>query len=108
MNNRRKHWQVRRILGEMTMQSVRYDREQKRFHLLQWAAGWNGDATGESLWSYSLRLGGSHALLNGWVKNAGIRNILTVEENRSLEAALAKSMRARADGPKRRQEPRRK
>ncbi|MFF2210633.1 hypothetical protein [Streptomyces antibioticus] len=82
------------------MQSVRYDREQKRFHLLRWAAGWHGDSTGESLWSYSLRLGGSHALLNGWVKNAGIRNILTVEENRSVDAALAKSMRARRkDGP---------
>ncbi|MGW2278229.1 hypothetical protein [Streptomyces sp. NPDC001770] len=78
------------------MHSSRYSHQQKVAHLLRWAAGWAADTcTGESMWSYSLKLGSSHALLNGWCKNEKLRSSLTVEEGILLETALARSARAR-------------
>ncbi|MPY37815.1 hypothetical protein FNH09_43385 [Streptomyces adustus] len=70
---------------------VRYDSEEKVGHLLKWAAGWGDDSPGESLWSYSLRLGGSHALLNGWLKNPRILAALTQEERSMLSEARRRS-----------------
>lgn len=73
------------------MNSIRYSREQKISHLLKWAAGWNGEAKGESAWSYSLRIGGSHALLNGWINNSKLTSTLTQKEidliNKAREAS---------------------
>ncbi|MEU2227911.1 hypothetical protein [Streptomyces sp. NPDC018347] len=75
--------------------STHYSHAEKVSHLLRWAAGWNGDTAGESMWSYSLGLGGSHALLNGWFRNSRIRQSLTAEERRLLEMALSRSTRRR-------------
>lgn len=74
---------------------VRYDREEKIRHLLQWASGWSDGDRGESLWSYSLKLGGSHALLNGWLKNPKILSVLTHEERKLLSEARSRSSLAR-------------
>lgn len=78
------------------MHPPRYDHQQKVAHLLRWAAGWAGTRTGESMWSYSLRLGSSHALLNGWYKNEKVRNALSSEERALLETALVRSAHARS------------
>lgn len=78
------------------MHYSRFSHQQKVSHLLRWAAGWAADTcTGESMWSYSLKLGSSHALLNGWCKNEKLRSSLTVEECVVLETALARSAQAR-------------
>lgn len=73
---------------------VRYRSEEKIGHLLRWAAGWSDASTGESLWSYSLKLGGSHALLNGWLKNPKILSALTQEERNMLSMARHRSSHA--------------
>ncbi|MFG2794336.1 hypothetical protein [Streptomyces sp. NPDC048419] len=77
------------------MTFVRYSREDKIQHVLQWAAGWKGNSRGESMWSYSLMLGGSHALLNGWLKDPAIVAALTREEKNLVEEAREKSSRAK-------------
>ncbi|GGQ79372.1 hypothetical protein GCM10010216_46590 [Streptomyces flaveolus] len=77
------------------MNPPRYSHQQKVAHLLRWAASWSDTRTGESMWSYSLGLGGSHALLNGWYKNEKVRNSLTMEERALLETALQRSSHAR-------------
>ncbi|MGW0581455.1 hypothetical protein ACWD25_37185 [Streptomyces sp. NPDC002920] len=77
------------------MNCARYSLEQKIYHLLQWAAGWHSESAGESMWSYSQRLGGSHALLNGWMKNAKVMSSLTAKESNYLNVALTRSTRAR-------------
>lgn len=69
------------------MNLTRYRREEKIFHLLRWAAEWNGDLKGASAWSYSLKLGGSHALLNGWMKNHKIMSTLTRQEKEMVDRA---------------------
>lgn len=74
---------------------VRYNNEEKIGHLLKWATGWSGDSIGESLWSYSLKLGSSHALLNGWLKNPKILSALTQEERNMLSEARRRSAHAR-------------
>lgn len=78
------------------MSSIRYSQAQKIAHLLKWAAGWRGDLRGESAWSYSLRLGGSHALLNGWMNNAKLTSNLTPEERDLINAARQASKHSRA------------
>lgn len=70
---------------------VRYESEEKIDHLLKWAAGWSEGAHGESLWSYSLKIGGSHALLNGWLKNPKLLSALTQEERSLLSEARRRS-----------------
>ncbi|MER5600852.1 hypothetical protein [Streptomyces sp. NPDC002265] len=74
---------------------VRYRSEEKVRHLLKWAAGWGDESPGESLWSYSLRLGGSHALLNGWLKNPKLLSTLTQEERHILSEARRRAHNAR-------------
>ncbi|MFJ6838663.1 hypothetical protein [Streptomyces sp. NPDC091209] len=74
---------------------VRYKSEEKVGHLLKWAAGWGDEFPGESLWSYSLRLGGSHALLNGWLKNPKLLSALTQEERNMLSEARRRASNAR-------------
>lgn len=74
---------------------VRYNSEEKVRHLLEWAAGWGRESTGESLWAYSLKLGGSHALLNGWLKNPKLLSALTQEERNTLNEACRRARRAR-------------
>ncbi|MET9124049.1 MULTISPECIES: hypothetical protein [unclassified Streptomyces] len=74
---------------------VRYDREEKVRHLLRWASAWSDGRRGESLWSYSLKLGGSHALLNGWLKNTELLSSLTHEERTLLGEARSRSGLAR-------------
>lgn len=39
------------------------------------------------MWSYSLSLGASHALLNDSLKNAKIMNLLTPDERNLIDAA---------------------
>jgi len=39
------------------------------------------------MWAYSLSLGGSHALLNDWVNNERLMDLLTSEERRSVNEA---------------------
>lgn len=78
------------------MSSTRYSQAQKIAHLLKWAAGWQGNRRGESAWSYSLRLGGSHALLNGWMNNAKLTSTLTQEERDLIHMARKASKRSRA------------
>jgi hypothetical protein len=70
---------------------VRYQSEEKIAHLRRWAAGWSNGARGESLWSYSLRLGGSHALLNGWLKNPKLLAALTQDDRNMLREARHRS-----------------
>lgn len=77
------------------MSSFRYSHEEKIRHLLNWALGWSGGTRGESAWSYSLKLGGSHALLNGWMKNLKITSSLTQEERDMVNEARIKSNLAR-------------
>lgn len=69
------------------MHGARFSSEEKIQHLLLWASGWDGGMRGESMWSYALRLGGSHALLNGWAKNPKLLQALTTDERRMLETA---------------------
>jgi|tagenome__1003787_1003787.scaffolds.fasta_scaffold19032045_1 hypothetical protein len=66
---------------------TKFSPEEKVHHLLTWAAEWNGGRTGRSMWSYSLSLGGSHALLNGWVKNRKLMARLTPEQQSLVGAA---------------------
>lgn len=66
---------------------VAFTTEQKIRHLLKWASEWNDGAHGKSMWLYSLNLGGSHALMNGWLKSEKVTNSLSVEEKRLLDAA---------------------
>ncbi|MFF5408441.1 hypothetical protein ACFY8K_37020 [Streptomyces misionensis] len=73
------------------MSSFRYNHEEKIRHLLSWAAGWSGGTRGESAWSYSLKLGSSHALLNGWMKNLKLISSLTQEERDLVNEARIKS-----------------
>jgi hypothetical protein len=77
------------------MNFARFSLEQKVGHLLQWTAGWSGEEGGESMWSYSLRLGGSHALLNGWAKDRKVMNALTSEEQIRLALARRRSAESR-------------
>ncbi|MFJ5639765.1 hypothetical protein [Streptomyces sp. NPDC093223] len=72
---------------------IRYQTEEKIRHLLAWAAGWSGGSRGESLWSYSLGLGGSHALLSGWLKNPRLLAALTPQERDLLSEARRRSGR---------------
>lgn len=39
------------------------------------------------MWAYSLSLGGSHALLNDWVNNERLMNLLTPEERSIIDTA---------------------
>jgi len=39
------------------------------------------------MWAYSLSLGGSHALLNDWVNNERLMNLLTPEERNVIDTA---------------------
>lgn len=39
------------------------------------------------MWAYSLSLGGSHALLNDWVNNERLMDLLTPEERSVIAAA---------------------
>ncbi|CAL9639659.1 hypothetical protein SUDANB140_06312 [Streptomyces sp. enrichment culture] len=75
---------------------MHYSHTQKIAHLLRWAAGWQGDLRGESAWSYSLRLGGSHALLNGWMNNPKLMSTLTQPERNLVHAARRASKHSRA------------
>jgi hypothetical protein len=73
------------------MKLIRYSNQEKISHLLQWAAGWSDGSKGESAWSYSMKLGGSHSLLNGWINNAKLMSTLTRKEmsliNKAREAS---------------------
>ena len=69
------------------MRVMRFTPEQRIDHLLRWAAEWNGTRRGRSMWAYSLSLGGSHALLNDWVNNERLMDLLTSEERRSVHEA---------------------
>ncbi|WP_331728676.1 hypothetical protein [Streptomyces sp. NBC_01176] len=73
------------------MISARFSREEKIHHLVNWSTTWVNHGRGESMWAYSLRLGGSHALLNGWAGNPRLLKLLTAEERRRLEMARARS-----------------
>lgn len=73
--------------------------EQKAWHLLNWAIEWDGNGQGRSMWSYSLGLGGSHALLNGWRKNGKILGLLTPEEKSLIAMAHELAARSRHARP---------
>lgn len=45
------------------------------------------------MWAYSLSLGGSHALLNDWVNNERLMNLLTPEERSRVDAARRRANR---------------
>jgi hypothetical protein len=45
------------------------------------------------MWAYSLSLGGSHALLNDWVNNERLMNLLTQEERSMVDAARRRANR---------------
>jgi hypothetical protein len=79
------------------MISARFSREEQIHHLVTWASVWIDSGRGESMWAYSLRLGGSHALLNGWAGNPRLLKLLTAEERRRLEVARERSARAWRD-----------
>ncbi|MCL7430322.1 hypothetical protein [Streptomyces sp. YS415] len=83
------------------MYGTRFSPEEKKYHLLRWASGWSGGERGESMWSYALRLGGSHALLNGWAKNPNLLQALTPEERRMLETARRRASCAGRTRPQR-------
>jgi len=65
----------------------RFTPEQRLGHLLSWATEWNETGRGRSMWAYSLSLGGSHALLNDWVNNERLMDLLTPEERSVIAAA---------------------
>jgi hypothetical protein len=69
----------------------RFTAKQKIGHLLKWATEWSEGGQGRSMWLYSLNLGGSHALLNDWIKNQKILNTLTQEEKDIIDAARKRS-----------------
>jgi hypothetical protein len=75
--------------------------ERKAWHLLNWAAEWNETGQGRSMWAYSLDLGGSHALLNGWYRSAKVMIILSLEERGYVDAARERARQSqRARSPK--------
>ena len=45
------------------------------------------------MWAYSLSLGGSHALLNDWVNNERLMNLLTPEERNVIDEARRRATR---------------
>ena len=45
------------------------------------------------MWAYSLSLGGSHALLNDWVNNERLMNLLTPDERNEVDAARRRATR---------------
>ena len=51
-------------------------------HLVNWANTWVNHGRGESMWAYSLRLGGSHALLNGWAGNPRLPTTRTTSKKK--------------------------
>lgn len=69
------------------MSFTRISFKEKVDHLLAWAAEWHENEQGRSMWAYSLSIGGSHALLNGWMKSERLMSILTQEEKGLIEAA---------------------
>ncbi|MEV5810441.1 hypothetical protein [Streptomyces parvulus] len=77
------------------MATTRYSSTEKIAHLLQWAAEWKGDTRGESAWSYSLRLGGSHALLNGWMNDAKLMSALGPAQQELIQSARQASRTGR-------------
>ena len=68
---------------------------QKVDHILRWAAEWDGSRTGRSMWSYSLSLGGSHAVLNDWMKNEKLMGLLTPGERNLVRAARERAAQVR-------------
>ncbi|MGX1027522.1 hypothetical protein RKD38_002203 [Streptomyces ambofaciens] len=74
---------------------TRYSSTEKIAHLLRWAAGWKGDTRGESAWSYSLRLGRSHALLNGWMNDPKLMSTLNPAERELIHSARRASRTSR-------------
>ncbi|MFF5860833.1 hypothetical protein ACFY8B_35450 [Streptomyces sp. NPDC012751] len=79
------------------MITARFSHEERIHHLVTWASAWVDRGQGESMWAYSLRLGGSHALLNGWAGNPRLLGLLSAEERRRLEVARERSARAWRD-----------
>lgn len=75
------------------MRFMRFTTEQRIGHLLSWANEWNGTTRGRSMWAYSLSLGGSHALLNDWVNNERLMNLLTQEERSAIDEARRRATR---------------
>jgi len=45
------------------------------------------------MWAYSLSLGGSHALLNDWVNNERLMDLLTPEERNTVDEARRRATR---------------
>ncbi|MFJ9243626.1 hypothetical protein [Streptomyces sp. NPDC101776] len=45
------------------------------------------------MWAYSLSLGGSHALLNDWVNNERLMELLTPEERSAVDEARRRATR---------------
>jgi hypothetical protein len=76
-----------------SMSISKFTTEQKLQHLVTWAAEWKGERNGRSMWAYSLSLGGSHALMNDWVKNEKLLRLLTQEERSLLRAARERAAR---------------
>lgn len=79
---------------KFNMAAVKFTLEQKREHLLNWVSQWRANGEGRSMWSYSLSLGGSHALLNGWSKSEIVLSLLTPEERDSLNETLRQAARS--------------
>jgi hypothetical protein len=75
------------------MSISKFTSEQKIQHLVTWAAEWHGERKGRSMWAYSLSLGGSHALMNDWVKNEKLLRLLTHEEKSLIRAARERAAR---------------
>jgi hypothetical protein len=75
---------------------MRLTLEEKMDHLLTWAAEWHESERGRSMWAYSLSIGGSHALLNGWMKNEKLMSMLTQEEKGLIKAARSRALRYRS------------
>ncbi|MER6852979.1 hypothetical protein AB0A81_23830 [Streptomyces flaveolus] len=73
--------------AQKAMSFTRISFEEKVVHLLAWAAEWHENGQGRSMWAYSLSIGGSHALLNGWMKSERLINMLTQEEKGLIETA---------------------
>jgi len=48
------------------------------------------------MWAYSLSLGGSHALLNDWVNNEKLMDLLSPEERSVIDAARRRASRREA------------
>lgn len=68
--------------------------ERKAWHLLNWAAEWNETGQGRSMWAYSLDLGGSHALLNGWYRSSKVMVTLSSEERTYVAVARERARRS--------------